>query len=230
MKFDIANLARENPFTPKLKIVSTRMSNGNKLQIFCLGLPWWKSADPNSGHQAMTLVFDNAIKYNLDLSVLGGSSMFQPKWKIQCTRNIDWAESSGSQIYCASPIPHPSSVLMAIEAALVADGSPLNPLDCVSGSPAGTFSGFLSLANQENFLLSDAPTKSVFKAICDQLKAQKVEHNILPSQGTSLPDLFVEVGNCKFFCDGGKVVVRETPAKRNRTLSDQSPPPVAVSA
>lgn len=230
MNFDIANLAREKSFSPKLKIISTRLSNGNKLQLFCLGQPWWKSAGTDPSQQAMTLIFDNVIKCEFDLSVLCGSSMVQPKWKIQSTENIDWAANSGVQIYCTTPIPHPSSVLMAIEAALVSANSPIDPLDCVSGSPAGSFSGFLSLAKQESFMLSDAPTVPVYKAICDQLKEQKVDHTVLPSHGTPLPDLYVEIGPCKFFCDRGNVVVRETTIKPSPKTSGQSPQPVAVSA
>lgn len=101
--------------------------------------------------------------------------------------------------YCSEPLPHPLKLYAAVEDYLWDAGAPRTARDYLN-VPAGSLSRFCAITSTASFLLAQAP-QHIHEIVLAELQRQNVSHNVLTSERSSRPSLFVEIGGTSFVCE-----------------------------
>ena len=226
MELDLAKLVNFGPIENKIEIHSLRMERSGSIIVFAQAQPFWAPEFEQDAFEPVTLQFQQIDTQNgqstpqISLPTENSSSL-----SIRRKDGQAGMEHSASKIYCNSPIPYPSSILLRAEAALLNTKDDDNVLDCFGTDMGGSLNEFTNRTKQGSFLLSDSPTKAVHDALCNELKSQNVDFTVLDSAPKPGRQYRVAINQDHFECDHISLIL-----SAHNTKPEASQSPMAASA
>lgn len=198
MEIELDGFIAQSGLASEVEMHCMRLDGSANLWLFGHGVRAWKKGKSDADPGPISLKLAGFVSRHLPVGIIKNKPVMM---KIEATANQDWAQSSCAQIYCNSPITHPTSVILAVERAL--EKAELHPmlLDCFGVDHGETINNLNKRLKRDSFLLSDVPIKLVHDAIVTELKKQQVDFTVLRKDAKDVPPFRVALGRNSFFCE-----------------------------
>lgn len=200
VSIDLAVLLRDRQVCHPSRITAVVLKDRN-LQVRVSGYPWWNDkADPGCDHR-IRFVFGCVGQGGLDFWDFDPefNRALEP-FSVIASDDLPWAQSSGSAIYCSTPLPKPLKIYLAINDFLASYSAFRQAEQYLNCQHDGKLTTFIQTTQTNSYLLGQFPP-AMRDIVIAELDEQKVRYSELPRVFEKPERLLVTIQGSQFFCE-----------------------------
>jgi len=172
MRLSLIELLRERPIVHPTTIVRAVLEP-DVLTVSVEGCAWWLDSQSLG---RLTLAFRGLGPGSIDLELVSAYDEALEDLAVNAVADVDWARSPALSIFCYAPLPDPGELYRKVQDYLAAIQAYVSVADILNS--AETLRGFEMLASSPSFMVARC-SEGLRALICDELKAQGVQHNVV---------------------------------------------------
>ncbi|MEH6631132.1 MAG: hypothetical protein V7776_09905 [Halopseudomonas aestusnigri] len=201
MRIDLIELLNSKELCHPTKINFMESTFERQFRIEVSGYPWWLGNSQTPSEGKICFHIEDIIEGCVGAEVICRDCSEEDLENLSANllAEQEWAKGVQCEIFCSSPLADPFSLYAYLDDYLGSLSCPYSANKYLNMGHEKSFSNFRNITLEKRYLLSNAPEK-ICVVICEFLKGQKVDFNVIKSKDISGDFIYLTLGEGYFIC------------------------------